>query len=130
MIPGGPELLEWFGDVPEFADGEIVCLSLDRSGSSELRVFLEHFGKSVVIAFKLSDWIDVDVRGFSHQNVLGGLKLRRPEERGAQPWELGVGLKPGEFVIELEPCFGAYGNIRASISRITIEETAARARWL
>jgi hypothetical protein len=66
-------------------------------------------------------WIDVEMRGFSGQNVIDGLKLWRADEREIKPWELGVGYKPGEWLIELGPCFGAYGTIRADIARIVID---------
>jgi hypothetical protein len=123
LIPGGSELLQWFGSVPEFGDGEVVSLVLDRAGQSRLNVRLEHFGKMAVIGFELGPWIDVAVRGFSHQNVIGGLKLRRAGDRKIEPWEIGVGCEPGDIEIELEPCFGAYGCIRANISAITLEST-------
>jgi hypothetical protein len=119
-ISGGAELLEWFGGVPEFRDGEIVYLVLDRAGQSRLGLQLEHFGKKAVINFEFGAWIDVDVRSFSHQNVIGGLKLRLAGDRNIEPWEKGVGCKPGSVVIELEPCFGAYGSIRADISSINL----------
>lgn len=38
--------------------------------------------------FELTAWTDADVRGFSHQNVMGGLKLRRVVKREILPWEL------------------------------------------
>jgi hypothetical protein len=80
-ISGGAKLLEWFGGVPEFADAEIVCLVLDRAGQSRLGLRLEHFGKKAVINFEFGAWIDVAVRGFSNQNVIGGLKLRPAGDR-------------------------------------------------
>lgn len=124
-ISGGAELLEWFGGVPEFADGEIIYLVLDRSGHRRLGIQLEHYGKKAVINFELGAWIDVAVRGFSHQNVIGGLKLRPAGDRKIEPWEKGVGCKPGSVEIELEPCFGAYGTIRADILSITLQSTLA-----
>nr|WP_244435194.1 hypothetical protein [Methylobacterium sp. B34] len=120
-IPGGRDLVEWFEGAPEFGDAEIVSLLLDRRGQSALHVALTSHAKSAIFVFELTDWIDADVRGFSHQNVIGGMKLRRVVEREIQPWERGVGCQPGEWLIELAPCFGAYGSIRANIARIVIE---------
>ena len=119
-LPGGPELLEWFDGVPEFGDAEIVSLVLDRAGQSRLSVRLDRFGKRATVAFTLEGWIDVAIGGFSHQNVIRGLKLRPAGERPIKAWERGVGCTPGELEIELEPCFGAYGTIRANIASITI----------
>jgi hypothetical protein len=125
-IPGGRDLIDWFKGEPEFGDAEIVSLILNRPGPSALRIALNRHGKSAIFAFELAGWIDADVRGFSHQNVIGGLKLRRAEGREVQPWELGVGCQPGEWSIELEPCFGAYGTICANIARIVIERVPDR----
>ncbi|AWN50261.1 hypothetical protein DK419_26180 [Methylobacterium terrae] len=121
-IPGGRALIDWFDGAPEFGDAEVVSLLLDRRGPSTLRIALDHHGKSATFVFELAAWIDADVRGFSHQNVIGSLTLRRAEEREVQPWELGVGCRPGEWMIECGPCFGAYGTIRADIARITLEQ--------
>ncbi len=125
-IPGGRDLIDWFEGEPEFGDAEIVSLLLNRQGPSTLRIALYRRGKSAIFAFELAAWIDADVRGFSHQNVIGGLRLRCAEDREVQPWELGVGCQPGEWLIELEPCFGAYGLIRADIARIVIERAPNR----
>lgn len=119
-VPGGAELVEWFGDLPDFGDSEVIRLTLDRQGPSELVIALDWPTKSAVVTFELSAWIDVSLRGFSHQNVIGGLKLLRPADREVDLWEQGVGLEPGQWIIELSPCFGACGSIRANIERISI----------
>jgi hypothetical protein len=119
-IPGGREVIDWFGDITDFGDSEVIRLTLDRQGPSQLVIALDWPTKSAIVTFELSAWIDVTLRGFSHQNVIGGLRLRRPEDREVDLWEQGVGLEPGEWMIELSPCFGACGKIRANIARIVI----------
>jgi hypothetical protein len=119
-IPGGRSLLEWFGDVVDFGDSEVVRVVLDRQGLSQLVIALDWPEKSAVVTFDLSEWIDVDLRGFSHQNVIGGLVLEHAADRDVDPWEKGVGLVPGDWIIRLAPCFGAAGTIRANIKKITI----------
>lgn len=120
QVSGGAELVKWFDDFPDFGDGEVIRLTLDRQGPSELVIALDRPTKSAVVTFELSAWIDVSLRGFSHQNVIGGLKLLRPADREVGLWEQGVGLEPGQWIIELSPCFGACGSIRANIERISI----------
>jgi hypothetical protein len=34
QIPGGPELVAWFGHVPAFHDAEVLSVALDRKGPS------------------------------------------------------------------------------------------------
>ncbi len=64
--------------------------------------------------------IDVHLDGFSRQNVIGGLRLRRGQDREVHPSLLGQGLVLGEVEIELVPCAGAFGSIRCTIAKIAI----------
>lgn len=119
-IPGGQELLEWLGGA-SFHDAEVLSLHLDRETGGQLEVFTQGAGTSGVVTFTLHDWIDVKIAGFSHQNVIGDLILRRAAVKILQPWELGVGAAPGSIEMVLMPIFGANGTIRASIRRIQVE---------
>ena len=78
------------------------------------------------MTFVLTDWIDVAVQGFSRQNVIGELLLREPGARAVAPWERGVGMMSGDHEITLKPIFGAYGSIRATISKIELGELHQR----
>ena len=129
-LPGGPELLDWFGGRPEFGDGEILGLDLNRRGASlRLATMVSEKGryggppfKHAVIRFdfKAGDMIDVSLDGFSHQNVIGGLWLRFADASPVDASLIGVGLGQGVIEFEIEPCFGAFGRLRASVDRITI----------
>lgn len=119
-IPGGLAIVEWFEGEPDFGDAEVTGFVLDRSGASYLSIEQDWRGRSATITFRFGDWIDAAVKGFNHQNVLGGLILKRAGERDIEAWEMGVGAKPGEWLIVLEPCFGMYGTIRASIHAIDL----------
>ncbi len=122
-IPGGTEAFEQVGG--SFHDAEVRKLHLNRKEPSVLEIEKPWaHGRRVVVTFILGDWIDVDFRGFSHQNVMGELSIRRAGEREVAVWELGVGLRPGEVEIEIEPCFGAYGTIRATVLSIAAEVLA------
>lgn len=125
-LPGGSELLAWFGGIPNFGDGEVVSLNLDRAGTSTLRVLATRrdangISDQAIISFRLSDMIDVAIEGFSHQNVIGGLKLRHAQNEDIHPSLLGIGTVAPKLEIELEPCAGAFGTIRASIVNISVE---------
>ena len=128
-VPGGPELLEWLDGSPEFGDAEVVSLVLDRAGQSRLSMRLDRLAKRATVAFTLEAGIDVAIHGFSHQNVVGGLKLQPARERRVEVWERAVGCTPGELEIELEPCFGAYGTIRANIASIVVTPLP-RLEWI
>jgi len=128
-IPGGREVIAWFGGRPEFGDAEVVELRLVRKGSSRLRLAAtfsaggNHQGpsfKHAVFDFSLRDVIDVRLEGFSRQNVIGGLRLRRARDREMHPSLSGHGLASGEVEIELAPCAGAFGSIRCTIAEIAI----------
>ncbi len=122
-VPGGKDLVSLYPGVPDFGDAEIVALHLNRDGPSTLVIKICNTAKPALVTFALGHWIDVQLAGFSHQNVIGGLALRRTAEREAAPWELGVGFVPGEVEIELAPCFGANGLIRANLLSVSVQST-------
>jgi hypothetical protein len=123
-IPGGPDLVAWFGHAPSFHDAEIVSLSLHRRAPSMLSIHAWNMTKEVddrgyfvldkhaVVTFTLEDILDLQLDGFSHQNVVFGLRLRhapdRPDRRPFYWFE----PSPSDYEIELEPCFGLEGRIR------------------
>ena len=123
-VPGGPELLGWFGQVPTFHDAEILGLNLRRSGQSTLTLHgwvmtneVSHDGfivldKHAIVTFTMEDIMDLQLDGFSHQNVIGGLKLQRATDRGRGDY-YPLLESPEDIEIELEPCFGLDGVIRA-----------------
>lgn len=123
-LPGGAELVAWFAGPVAFGDAEVVGLHLDREGPSTLVLRLDHPRGGAAITLVLAGWIDVHLDGFSHQNVVGGLALRRAGERAVRPWERGVGLEPGDLEIELMPCFGANGTIRAGVREVSVKPFA------
>ena len=127
-IDGGQELLDWFSSFPvfgsafpDFGDSEIVSFHLRRQGPSELIIHVERTSSSAIVTFVFCDWIDVGLRGFSHQNVIGGLTLKIADERNIGAAELGVGCTPGRHEIALEPCFGANGIIRATVQKVRVQ---------
>lgn len=81
---GGDELLRWFGEVPTLHDSEILSLSLRRTGTSELKVHgwmmtceVDPDGyfvldKHAVVTFSLEGVMDLQLNGFSGQNVIAG----------------------------------------------------------
>ena len=123
-IPGGRDLVAWFGRVPSLHDAEIVSLSLHRRAPSALSLHAWNTTKEVddrgyfvldrhaVVTFSLEDIMDLQLDGFSHQNVVGGLRLRRAPERMDRRPFYGLDPSPNDYEIELEPCFGLDGIIR------------------
>jgi hypothetical protein len=121
-IPGGPELLAWFGRVPGFHDAEIVQLELNRRRPSKLAIHFWNMlsdtdergyfilDRHAVVTFTLVDIIDIQLDGFNHQNVLGSLHLLRGPERPDRETLYTSSLTDYEIV--LEPCFGTDGRIR------------------
>jgi Immunity protein 50 len=88
-ISGGSELVAWFGRVPSFHDAEIVGLNLNRRSASTLVLHtwsttngVDDRGyfvldRHVAVTFVLEEILDLELNGFSHQNVVFGLVLRR-----------------------------------------------------
>jgi hypothetical protein len=123
-IPGGPNLLEWFGHVPNFHGAEIVSFSLHRRAPSVLSIHAWNttrevnnrgyriLDKHAVVTFALEDVMDLQLKGFSHQNVISGLHLRRAPERPDRRPFYDLDPSPKDYEIELERCLGLDGIIR------------------
>lgn len=132
-VPGGPELVEHFGRVPSFGDGEVLDLHLDRNGPSTLRVhgwvITDGVGpdgtleleRHAVVTFTLHGVMDLQLDGFSIQNVISGLILRRAPDRPERRGCLALAPLPQDIEIELEPCYGLNGLIRARSVAITFD---------
>jgi hypothetical protein len=119
-IPGGAAVIEWFEGRPHFGDGEVLELRLNRRGQSVLRISALSPRKHAVFTFVLRGMVDVHFDGFSHQNVIGGLTLRRSQVTEVHPSLYGIGIVSGDHEIVLKPCAGAFGSIRCSIESIAI----------
>lgn len=129
-IAGGPEVIAWFeGRLPHFGDAEVLELRLVREGPSVLRIstmmysrdhLIGAYAKHAVFTFFLRDMADVHLDGFAHQNVIGGLTLRRSQVAEIHPSLYGIGLSIGDHEIVLEPCAGAFGFIRCTVESISI----------
>ncbi len=129
-IDGGASVVEWFSGHPNFGDAEVLRLDLHRRGASlalsqsfsakghyggapfRHAIFTFHFGNA--------DAIDVSMQGFSHQNVIGGLWLRFADDTKPDVSFVGTELGRGDIEFEFEPCFGPFGTLRATVTKITI----------
>ena len=123
-VIGGDELLRWFGEVPTFHDSEILSLSLHRTGTSELKVhgwiMTNEVGpdghivldKHAVVTFSLEGIMDLQLDGFSGQNIIAGLVLQRATDRGRSSY-FSLPEDGTDVEIELTPCYGLDGFIRA-----------------
>ena len=123
-IPGGAELLAWFGEEPTFHDAEIISLSLSRTGPSELKIHgwiiadgvdpegYNVLDKHAVVTFSLEGVMDLKLDSFSIQNVIAGLILQRATDRGRSNY-YAMPADAHDLEIELLPCYGLDGFIRA-----------------
>jgi hypothetical protein len=130
-VPGGVELVRWFGHVPNFHDAEILSLHLRRKGQSVLRLHgwtntgtvgqdgYYVLDRHAIVTFTLDEVMDLQLDGFSIQNVIGGLVLRRAPDRPERRGCLALDPLPHDIEIELEPCYGLDGLIRARSVSIT-----------
>jgi hypothetical protein len=130
-ISGGSDLISWFGHTPSFHDAEIVSFNLNRRSASTLVLHTWNttrevdgrgyfvLDKHAVVTFLLEEILDLELGGFSHQNVVFGLVLRRaPDRPDRSPFYFRDG-SADDFEIELEPCFGLSGRIRCRRVSVT-----------
>lgn len=132
-VPGGAELVHWFGQVPTFHDAEVLSLDLRRRDESILRLhgwintgkarsdgYFE-LDKHAVVSFTMKGIMDLELYGFSGQNVIGQLILRRaPDRQDRRPF-LSLPPLPQDIELELEPCYGLNGLIRVRSVSIAFE---------
>jgi hypothetical protein len=130
-IPGGPDLLGWFGRVPSFHDAEIVSLNLQRRAPSQLAVHAWNttgevdargyfiLDRHAVVTFTIEDIVDLELASFSQQNVLFGLHLRRAPAHPDRGRFNFLDPSPDDYEIELEPCYGLHGIIRCRRVSVT-----------
>lgn len=123
VVPGGADLLAWFGGrVPSFHDAEILGLELDRAGATcrfrvhafEITGDVDQAGyfvlaRHAVISFELGGVTDLELADFNHQNVLGGLRIER---------------QANGYHVELEPCWGLSGFLKARTVQIAVSPGA------
>jgi hypothetical protein len=75
--------------------------------------------KHAVVTFTLEGVTDLQLDGFSTQNVIFGLLLRRAADQPNRRSYLGFDPLPQDVEIELQPCYGLHGWIRARTVAIT-----------
>lgn len=117
-VPGAAELFAWFGFWPTFHDAEVLSLHLDRAGASHLRVHTWErtdeldsrrcyiVRKHVIVMFIGEGISQLELDGFSHQNVLAELTLTP---------------SPDGYELKMWPCYGISGTITARSLRIELE---------
>jgi hypothetical protein len=131
-VPGGSDLVRWFGRAPSFHDAEVLSLNLRRKGQNTLCLHgwittgVGHDGylvldKHAVVTFALEGVMDLQLEGFSIQNVISSLVLRRALDRPDRRSYLSLDPLPEDIEIELGACYGLSGLIRARSVAITFE---------
>ena len=109
-LPGADKLREWFGYLPDFHDGEIVSLSLARSGPSVLRIYPYFPKKPAVVDFIFDEITDLSLEDFSPQNVISSLTAQKA-----------ITKTFGQVIrVTLGPCYGIAGTIEAKRVRIEV----------
>ena len=82
--------------MPDFHDGEIIGLSLARSGPSILRVYPYDPKKPAVVDFIFEEITDLSLEDFSPQNVIFLLTAERVARQIAGWCEPVVGRRQGD----------------------------------
>ena len=110
QLPGSDTVKKWFGVWPDFHDGEITNLTLQRQGESVLRVYPYYPEKPATVEFILNELTNLELAGFSHQNVVSALTIEQVTD------------EPGDSVLRLQlhPCFGLAGFIDAKQVRVNL----------
>lgn len=115
-IPGANQVIAWFGKWPSFHDAEILEVHLDRKGLSRVKIHTWNttdkvdgqgyyvMDKHAVVTFALEDISELELNGFSSQNVIGGLDVDRTNEG---------------YRLSFHPCYGLTGTLEAK--KVSVE---------
>jgi hypothetical protein len=125
-VPGGPELIAWFGKVAHFHDAEILQLHLDRSGQSHLHIHTWHMTnttdergffvleKHVVVTLTFEEITGLKLEGFSGQNVIFGLEVTRygsGNDYLGKTFRSSAEPNKDDYTVVMDHCFGLSGVI-------------------
>jgi Immunity protein 50 len=119
-VPGGRELVDWFGYAPRFHDAEVLGVTLDREGGTcalrvhgfEMTSEVDAKGyfvcaKHVVVTFIVGGLTAMELSDFNHQNALMGLAIARDADDG--------------FRVSLDAAYGLDGFVAGATLRVSLE---------
>ena len=124
-MPGGPELIDWFGFIPWFHDDEIERLELSDKGTSRLVVRSNVYGdltrtRASRVTLAISEIVEIQLEHFYRQNVIGALRFRLASHHDGPVY----GRMPADSDVEIliESILGLSGTIRCAEVTISLEE--------
>jgi hypothetical protein len=114
-LPGGASLIELYGRAPSFHDSEVQSIQLSIKGQSLIRVrnlYPDIFSQGhVIVSLSIAEIIDIELDGFSPQNVLDGLRILPAPEKPERQKFYPPTLAGDDLEIELESIYGLGGSI-------------------
>jgi hypothetical protein len=127
-LPGGQELIAWFGYVPRFHNAELLDLHLGASGAS-LRLHTWRMtsetdekgyyllDKHVVVTFSLERLTGITLEGHDSRGILYGLNLRRYGSGdpllSTEVITMGLPPEPDDLGLQLDHTYGLWGVMYA-----------------
>jgi hypothetical protein len=134
-LPGGQELIDWFGFWPDFHDGELDAFEL-RNGDGLLAIRTFTLSKDpdgfavidrrAVVTLRLHGVTGVKLEGNAN-SIIGALVVRRlPATPEQSAWETCLGPVAGDIEIAFDTAFGLFGSIYAK--ELTFELRPCRRR--
>jgi hypothetical protein len=117
-VPGAEAIAAFFGMWPSFHDAEIISFHLNRRATSNIRVHawtvredergLWVVDREATIRFDFAGISNLQLEGedADGQNVVDGIA---------------IDLSPGGYRLQMEPCYGLFGEIVANQLSVRIE---------
>lgn len=132
-IPGGAELIAWFGKAPTFHDAEIETIEVGRRGGLLTVQYWRdieevYSGKATYVTFAFEKLVDLELDGFYDQNVLFELVLKSPAARPERVPYHGP-ESTSDIEIDLQSTIGTGGFLRCrglAVSFMTKKAKGAR----
>jgi hypothetical protein len=104
-IPGGVDLLDWFGRVPDFHDANVLDLNLASKGPSSIRIHTWEItdetdaqgyfvlDKHVVVTISLDEVSYVALNGFDLPGIVFSLDIIKVDDDYQFTWSASYGVE-------------------------------------
>jgi len=109
-IIGRETVIECFGSWPSFHDAEVISIFLARKGQSIIRIHPCYPVNPAMVDFVLEEVTDLELSGFSPQNVLFDLHIEMITDKNGN----------NLYRITLDDIYGIGGKVDAKLLRVEL----------
>lgn len=136
-LPGGAEIVEWFGFVPSFHDWVLMGFDIvEGSATLRLKAFRMTnqtgpegayvMDKHAIVSVNLIKVTGLILSG-NASSIVSRLRIRRMVQEGIvlADWTSWAGPEAGDYEVDIDASYGLYGSLYAREISLTLEPLSA-----